>query len=236
MWGSPAGASGSPQVGVGFSYVLFVTGLAIALFSPELLRVMVPPDFMPPKYLLPIIIASYLAREIGDFFRSLLLINKRTVLVGNIALGSAALNLVANGVLIPPYGTYGAAWATLLTWAAYMVVCWVVANREHRLPMPVWAYLRLGVLVTLVYMVAAETRDAAAGGAGNAGRDLDAGVRGGGVLGVPRVHRAPGRVGGPWRAGAFGAAVGGGEGGAGRGGLRVLAWGAFVRHGGIRAR
>lgn len=156
--GQPGWRERFAQVGAGFTYVLFVTGLAIALFSPELLRVMVPPDFMPPPFLMPIIIASYLAREIGDFFRSLLLINKRAVLVGNIALAGAGLNLVANWVLIPRYGVYGAAWATLLTWAAYMLVCWVVANREHRLPMPVWAYLRLAVLVTLVYGVAAETR------------------------------------------------------------------------------
>lgn len=156
--GKPGWRERFAQVGAGFSYVLFVTGLAIALFSPELLRVMVPPDFMPPQFLLPILIGSYLAREIGDFFRTLLLINKRAVLVGNIALGGAVLNLVTNWLLIPKYGTYGAAWATLLTWAAYMVVCWVVANREHRLPMPVWAYVRLGVLVVTVYGVAAETR------------------------------------------------------------------------------
>ena len=141
-----------------FTMLLFSTGLGIALFSPELLRVMVPEAYFPPALLLPIIIASYLAREIGDFFRSLMLINKRSVLVGQIAAGGAVLNLAANFVLIPWLGIYGAALATLITWVAYMVACWVVADREHRLPVRVDAYVRIAVLVTVVYALSALTR------------------------------------------------------------------------------
>ena len=141
-----------------FTYILFVTGVAIALFSPELLRIMVPPDYFPPPLLLPIIIASYLAREVGDFFRSLLLINKRSVRVGQIAFCSALLNLAANAVLIPTYGIYGAAVATFLTWFVYMLVCWVVANREHKLPVRPIAYVRIAALVVVIYALAVATR------------------------------------------------------------------------------
>ena len=141
-----------------FTLLLFSTGLGIALFSPELLRVMVPKAYFPPPLLLPIIIASYLAREIGDFFRSLLLINKRSVMVGQIAAGGAVLNLAANFLLIPWLGIYGAALATLLTWAAYMVACWVIADREHRLPVRVDAYVRIAMLVTVVYTLSSLTR------------------------------------------------------------------------------
>ncbi len=141
-----------------FSFVLFATGLGIALFSPELLRIMVPADYLPPRLLLPIIIAAYLAREIGDFFRSLLLINKRSGTVGQIALGGAVLNLLANLALIPTLGIYGAAIATLVTWFAYMLTCWAVANREHRLPVRTSAYVRMTLLVVFVYGLAAGTR------------------------------------------------------------------------------
>ncbi len=140
------------------TYILYATALAIALFSPELLRVMVPPDYFPPPLLLPIIIASYLAREIGDFFRTLLLINKRSGLVGRIALAGALVNLIANMALIPVWGIYGAAVATLITWVVYMIVCWTVANREHRLPVDKAAYLRLTVLLVAIYALAAGTR------------------------------------------------------------------------------
>ena len=146
------------RVGAYFTYILFATGLAIALFSPELLHIMVPPDYFPPPLLLPIIIASYLAREIGDFFRALMLINRRSGLVGKVALGGAVANIGLNVVLIPTYGIYGAAVATFLTWFAYMVVCWIVSNAEHRLPVNVAAYLRIGVLVAAVYALGMLTR------------------------------------------------------------------------------
>lgn len=146
------------QIASYFTYVLFATGLAIALFSPELLHIMVPKAYFPPPLLLPIVILSYLAREIGDFFRTLLLINKRSMAVGNIAAGGALLNLAANLVLIPTYGIYGAAVATLVTWAAYMLVCWWVANAEHRLPVQRLAYVRIFLLVCMVYAAAAATR------------------------------------------------------------------------------
>ena len=140
------------------TFILFATGLAIALFSPELLRIMVPPDYLPPPMLLPILIASYLAREIGDFFRSLLLINKRSGMVGKIAAAGAILNLAANALLIPKFGIYGAAASTLATWVAYMVACWAIANAEHKLPVNPLNYLRIALVCAVVYILGAQTR------------------------------------------------------------------------------
>ncbi len=146
------------RVAAYFSFVVATTGFAVAIFGPELLRVMVPESFLPPALLLPILVLAYVVRDIADFFRSLLLINKRSVWVGKIALAAAALNLLSNALLIPSYGTYGAAWATLLTWSAYLVVCWIVADREHRLPIRILPYGRLLILMIAVYAVASAFR------------------------------------------------------------------------------
>ncbi len=146
------------RVAAYFAFVVATTGFAVAMFGPELLRVMVPESFFPPALLLPVLVLAYVLRDIADFFRSLLLINKRSVWVGKIALAAAALNLLSNMLLIPAYGTYGAAWATLLTWSAYLVVCWVVADREHRLPIRILPYARLLALMIAVYAAAAAFR------------------------------------------------------------------------------
>ena len=138
--------------------MLFITGMAIVMFAPEMLKIMVPPDYFPPPMILPLLVAAYLTREIGDFFRSLFLINHRSGRVGLIAFGGAMLNLLANVVLVPPFGIFGAAYATLLTWVVYMVVCWVMANREHRLPVRTGAYVRLSLLLALAYVLSQETR------------------------------------------------------------------------------
>lgn len=146
------------RVAAYFTFVVFLAGIGVALLGPEVLRIMVPPDFLPPPWILPILVLAYLVREIGDFFRSLLLINKRAVLMGKIATGTAVVNLVANALLIPRQGVYGAACATLVTWTLYMAVCWVVAHREHRLPVSVWAFARLGTVLAATYAAAQATR------------------------------------------------------------------------------
>ena len=146
------------RVAAYFTFAVATAGFAIAVFGPELLRVMVPGSFFPPALLLPILVLAYVVRDVADFFRSLLLINKRSVWVGKIALAAAVLNLLANMLLIPAYGVYGAAWATLLTWSAYLVICWIAADREHRLPVRIAAYGRLLGLLVAAYAVAATLR------------------------------------------------------------------------------
>jgi len=146
------------RVAAYFTFVLSITGVAIAVFGPELLRVMVPESFFPPALLLPILVLAYVLRDVADFFRSLLLINKRSGWVGKIALAAAVLNLAANMLLIPAYGTEGAAWATLLTWAAYLIICWIVADWEHHLPIRLGSYGRLLTLMIAVYAAAATFR------------------------------------------------------------------------------
>lgn len=141
-----------------FTFTLSAAGLAIAVFAPELLRIMVPESFVPSALLVPILVLAYVLRDVADFFRGLLLINKRAVWVGKIALAAALLNLLLNVLLIPAYGTHGAACATLLTWSAYLVVCWIVADREHRLPIRLAPYGGLLMLMVVVYAAAASFR------------------------------------------------------------------------------
>ncbi len=139
-------------------FVLCATALGIAVLGPELLGVMVPPAFYPPALLLPILLLSYVVRELGDFFRNLLLINKRSGRVGQIALGGALFNCVLNSVLIPRYGLYGAAVATLATWVAYMLVCWLLAHREHRVPVRAESIVAIFLLTVVIYGAAAACR------------------------------------------------------------------------------
>jgi O-antigen/teichoic acid export membrane protein/glycosyltransferase involved in cell wall biosynthesis len=139
-------------------FVLCAAALGISTFAPELLRFMVPPDFYPPFLLLPLLVFSYVFREVGDFFRNLLLINKRSGLVGQIATGGAAINVLFNFLLIPLYGIYGAALATLGTWVAYLAICWVLAYREHRVPVRLGSFLLIVVLTVGVYAMSEALR------------------------------------------------------------------------------
>lgn len=144
------------QFGRVLSYLVFflvLAALALSVASREVLSIMAPPSFASAALLVPIIALGYAFREVGDFFRGILFINKRSAIFGKITAACAVLNLALNGYLISRHGAAGAAWATLLTWLAYMASCWVAARREHRIPYPVRSFALLAGLAVAVYLL-----------------------------------------------------------------------------------
>ena len=114
-------------------FLLFVA-TGISVFANGMLTLAVSRPYVAAAALVPVIALGYAFRETGDFFRGLLFINKRVFLFGRITVCCALLNLALDWALIRQFGAPGAAWATLLTWFAYMGCCWLLAVREHRLP------------------------------------------------------------------------------------------------------
>lgn len=152
-----AGASGwqdrFTRIGVWLVLVLGAGAAGICLFGRDTLALVVNRDFVPPAMMLPILVIGYFFREIGDFFRNVLLIDIGSALVGRIALASAALNLGLNALLIAGpagLGIWGAAIATLLTWVAYCGLCWWFAARTHGVRFPLPRLLGLGAVVLAV--------------------------------------------------------------------------------------
>ena len=134
-------------------FALFFVALGICLNAILLLRFMVPPEYFPPNFVLPALVFAYVLRECGDFFRNLLLIDKRSGVVGRVGVISAGLNFLLNFLLIVPFGLYGATASTLATWAVYMVVFWVLAWRAHRVPVRLGVFLPMLILALGIFLV-----------------------------------------------------------------------------------
>jgi O-antigen/teichoic acid export membrane protein len=141
-----------------FRYLLFfliLTGLALAVTRDEALAMLAPPTYSAAALLVPIIVLAYIVREVGDFFRGVLFVNKRVRIFSAATCVCALLNLALNQILIPRWGVRGAAWATLFTWLSYMIFCWTLVHREHRLPYPLRSFGQIFGLAGLVYAAAA---------------------------------------------------------------------------------
>jgi O-antigen/teichoic acid export membrane protein len=148
------------HIGGWLVFVLAAGAMGIALFGRDIIRVMAPQSYTPPELLLPMLVFAYFFRELGDFFRNMLLIDIGSGLVGRIALGGAAVNLALNWVFISSplgLGIWGAAIATFITWVLYCGVCWVAAWRLHRISFavrPLMRLLALGALIMLAQSLA----------------------------------------------------------------------------------
>jgi O-antigen/teichoic acid export membrane protein len=141
-----------------FRYLLFflvLAGLGLSVTSDEALALLAPAAYGGAAVLVPIVVLAYVVREVGDFFRGVMFVNKRVRLFSAVTCVCALLNLALNQSLIPRYGARGAAWSTLFTWLAYMIFCWTLAHREHRLPFPLGSLAQIFGLAGVVYAVAA---------------------------------------------------------------------------------
>ncbi len=146
-----------------FLMILGATGLS--LFSRPALQIMVTDAYRPALYVIPIVAFAYVFRQAGDFFRDLLLISKRSGLIGKMTCGTAIFNIALNFAWIPHYGMYGAAWATVASWGAYMLIFWVAAYREHQFPFPLRSLgSGLALAMLTLYGAAATTPRAFWGG------------------------------------------------------------------------
>jgi O-antigen/teichoic acid export membrane protein len=132
-------------------FFLVLAGLALSVTSDETLGLIAPASYASAALLAPVLVLAYIAREVGDFFRGVLFVNKRVRLFSALTCGCGLLNLALNQSLIPRYGGRGAAWATLLTWLAYMAACWVFVRREHGFPYPVRSFAMVFGLAGAVY-------------------------------------------------------------------------------------
>ena len=114
--------------------LLFV-GLAMSLFSGEIVRLMLPPRFAASLYVIPVVVLSYIFYGLSYYTQLGMFLTDRTKLIGVIGAVAAGVNLLLNYFLIRAYGMMGAAWATLLSFAFIAVVSYGCSQRVFRLPL-----------------------------------------------------------------------------------------------------
>jgi O-antigen/teichoic acid export membrane protein len=112
-----------------FTLVMCCASLALAVFSPEIVRLMAAPEFFESHRVMPIVLAGYVAWAVFQVVSTGFYIRERTAWVTLLAGGAAALNLALNALLVPRMGYMGAAWATLWTFAPLAVAAWIVGER-----------------------------------------------------------------------------------------------------------
>ena len=130
-------------------FLMVLGALGLSLFSRPALLLMVTPAYRPALYVIPVVSFAYVFRQAGDFYRDLLLISRKSFLIGQLTVIVAAVNIALNFAWIPRYGMYGAAWATFVSWFAYMFTLWTAAYRQHRFPFPVFS---LGTTMGLSFL------------------------------------------------------------------------------------
>jgi O-antigen/teichoic acid export membrane protein len=123
------------QIFVLYSLLLTYAGLALSMFSPEIVRLMVGPKYSSSQDVIPLVALAYIFYGIGYYSQLGMFLTNRTQLIGIISFAAAALNFVLNYVLILEYGMLGAAWATVASFLFIAAGSYWLSQRALPLPL-----------------------------------------------------------------------------------------------------
>ncbi|MGL4463261.1 MAG: lipopolysaccharide biosynthesis protein [Planctomycetia bacterium] len=105
----------------------FVAGLSLVLFAVSIAVGPLVTYFLPESYravgdLVPVVCLGYFFFSLHEHFRVPAMLTGRTLTLVPVFVAATVVNVAANLVLSPIYGIQGAAWATVLTFAAFSFV------------------------------------------------------------------------------------------------------------------
>ncbi len=131
--------------------VLGGIGLTLSLFVKDFLSIMSDPAFWPAYRLVPLLLAAQIVFTWAAYWSLGVYLSGRTKVMASGSLILVPLTLLLNYLLIPRFGMYGAAWATLGAYFARFL--WIYHFGQRFYPINYqWAEMAklYGILVTLV--------------------------------------------------------------------------------------
>jgi len=137
----------------GFSFVLLFATLGLSLFGSSVLYLLFPASYYGQSAIIPIIALSIMFSGISIVVSLGTSLQRKTWLTSIYFSVSAILNIGLNIVLIPVFGTMGAALATLVAYIVLALVAYLVNQRIYPVPFEVGLFLvalGIGILLYLL--------------------------------------------------------------------------------------
>jgi O-antigen/teichoic acid export membrane protein len=121
-----------------FNLLMCAVTLVLALFAREIVSTMAAPEFHPAWRALPIIAFGYVFWALFQVTSTAFYLKEKTGKVSLLVGCAAVLNLGCNALLVPRFGYLGAAWSTVITFAALAAATWIAAERLMPIQPETW--------------------------------------------------------------------------------------------------
>lgn len=131
------------------SSVLILVGLCISLFSKDLLKIMSDPAFWNAYKIVPIIIVAYIFQAWTKYCDLGILLKNKTMQIAHAEMFAVLVITVAYFTLIPAYGMYGAAWATVIGFFARFYWTLHKGNQHYDMELP-WLKVSLTAILAII--------------------------------------------------------------------------------------
>ncbi len=115
-------------------YIMLFIGGGLALFSGEIIGLIMPPEYAASAIPLAILSFAIIMQSTQQITASGISLKKKTKILATIAWAAALVNLVGNYIFIPLWGATGAAIATLLSYSFITISYLIFSQKLHYLP------------------------------------------------------------------------------------------------------
>ena len=141
----------------GFVALMFCAGAGITLFSRIFAQILFSDEFFPAWQFIPVLTVGTVFYSLSRFLGSVYFVKEKSIRSTVTAAIAAGINILLNFLLIPSYGAFGAAIATLASYLVEFLIRQVDATREIRFSANYLTILLYSVFLGAeVYVVTAE--------------------------------------------------------------------------------
>jgi O-antigen/teichoic acid export membrane protein len=140
------------------TYFSLYLGVGIAALAPDVIRVVAHEAYFGAAAVVPLFVVYYVLAATAKGVNVGLMLEKQAHWNAIVVIVSAALNLALNYLLIPRYGMYGAAYATIASFAFMNWFRWYMSMRYYPVAYEWGRILRLVAVAAALYAVASLVR------------------------------------------------------------------------------
>ena len=117
--------------------IILLTVFLVSFFSKEIVTLMISHEYLEAYKIIPLIAIGYLFAQTQGILNMYLQQEKKTKALMYIALSAAGINILLNFLLVPKYGAYGAAYATIMSFAILAFIEYQYSKKCYFIP---WAW------------------------------------------------------------------------------------------------
>ena len=131
------------------SSLLILLGLCFSLFTKDLLYIMSDPAFLGAYKIVPVIIVAYILQAWSKYCDLGILLTKKTMQIAQAEAIAVLVITIAYFTLIPTYGAIGAAWATVIGFAARFYWTYRKGKQHYDMELP-WKKISLVAITAII--------------------------------------------------------------------------------------
>lgn len=136
-----------------YSFLGWFFLLGISVFSKIAIQVLATEQYIEAFKIVPVIALSYFLHGLAEFYSLGIFIQNKSYVGSMILAVGAVSNIILNIFIIPPFGMYGAAAATVASYFVMNILYYIVGKRYYDMKISFFEPFKMGLVFLCLYSI-----------------------------------------------------------------------------------